>query len=104
MRRILKRCPGIELHLGTALGTEVTLDELKRRHDAVLLTIGAWWGKKMEIPGEEDGRVVDGVGFLRRCERRRAARAAREGGRDRRRRRVDGRLPGWPRGCPAASM
>ena len=66
MRRILKRCPGIKLHLGTALGAEVSLDELKRRHDAVLLTIGAWWGKQMEIPGEEDGRVVDGVGFLRR--------------------------------------
>ena len=66
MQRILKRCPGIEVHLGTALGADVTLDELKRRHDAVLLTIGAWWGKEMEIPGEEDGRVVDGVSFLRR--------------------------------------
>ena len=32
----------------------------------MLLTIGAWWGKPMGIPGEEDERVVDGVGFLRR--------------------------------------
>ena len=66
MQRILKRCPGIKVHLNTTLGTDVTLDELKRRHDAVLLTIGAWWGRKMEVPGEDDGRVVDGVGFLRR--------------------------------------
>jgi NADPH-dependent glutamate synthase beta subunit-like oxidoreductase len=66
MGRMLKRCPGIELHLGCALGRDVTLDELKARHDAVLLTIGAWWGKPMQIPGEDDPRVVDGVGFLRR--------------------------------------
>jgi NADPH-dependent glutamate synthase beta subunit-like oxidoreductase len=66
MDRMLKHCPGIKVHLDTALGREVTLDELKHRHDAVLLTIGAWWGKPMNIPGEDDLRVVDGVGFLRR--------------------------------------
>ena len=66
MQRVLKRCPGIKVHLNTALGTDVTLGELKERHDAVLLTIGAWWGKKMEIPGEDDDRVIDGVSFLRR--------------------------------------
>ena len=44
----------------------MSLGELEERHDAVLLTIGAWWGKPMGIPGEEDERVVDGVGFLRR--------------------------------------
>ncbi len=64
--RLMQRCPGLEVHLGTALGRDVGLDELKARHDAVLLTIGAWWGKPMGIPGEDDERVVDGVGFLRR--------------------------------------
>ena len=54
------------MHLDTALGRDVSLEELKERHDAVLLTIGAWWGKPMGVPGEEDERVVDGVGFLRR--------------------------------------
>lgn len=63
--RILKHCPGIEVHLEHALGDQVTLDQLKQRHDAVVLTIGAWWGKKVGIPGEADERVVDGVGFLR---------------------------------------
>ncbi|MBM3396434.1 MAG: FAD-binding protein, partial [Betaproteobacteria bacterium] len=66
MNRMLKHCPGIEVHLNTSLGRDVTLDELKLRHDAVLLTIGAWWGKSMEIAGKDDPRVVDGVGFLRR--------------------------------------
>ena len=64
--RLLKHCPGIEVHTGTALGAQVSLAELKSRHDAVLLTIGAWWGKALDVPGAEDSRVVDGVGFLRR--------------------------------------
>jgi NADPH-dependent glutamate synthase beta subunit-like oxidoreductase len=64
--RLFKRCPGIKVHLNCALGDDVSLEGLKARHDAVLLTIGAWWGKPMGIPGEDDPRVVDGVSFLRR--------------------------------------
>ncbi len=64
--RVMKRCPGLKLHVNTALGKDISLEELKQKHDAVLLTIGAWWGKSMNIPGEDDEHVVDGVGFLRR--------------------------------------
>ena len=64
--RLMQRCPGLEVHLNTALGREVSLAELKLRHDAVLLAIGSWWGKPMGIPGEQDERVVDGVSFLRK--------------------------------------
>ncbi len=66
LARLRRRCPGLRLHTNTALGRDVHLDELKERHAAVLLAIGAWWGKPMEIPGERDERVVDGVEFLRR--------------------------------------
>lgn len=66
MQRLFNHCPGITLHCGVALGKDVTLDELKARHSAVLLTIGSWWGKSMNIPGETHPNVVDGVGFLRR--------------------------------------
>lgn len=67
MQRLFQKCPGIKLHLNCGLGEKVTLDELKERHDAVLLTIGAFHGKPMGIPGEDgDDRVVDGVGFLAR--------------------------------------
>lgn len=66
MDRILNHCPGIKVHYNTALGQDVTLDELKERHDAVLLCIGSWWGKSMGVPGDDDPRVVDGVSFLRR--------------------------------------
>ena len=66
MDRILNHCPGIEVHFNTTLGQDVTLDELKERHDAVLLCIGSWWGKTMGVPGDDDPRVIDGVSFLRR--------------------------------------
>ncbi|HER27425.1 MAG TPA: FAD-binding protein, partial [Rhodospirillales bacterium] len=70
LNRMLTRCPGIKIHLGTPLTSQgeggISLDELKGKHHAVLLTIGAWWGKSMEIPGADDPRVVDGVEFLRR--------------------------------------
>jgi NADPH-dependent glutamate synthase beta subunit-like oxidoreductase len=66
IQRLLARCPGITIHLETALGRDVSLEELKERHDAVLLTIGAWWGKGMRIENADDPRVVDGVTFLRR--------------------------------------
>jgi NADPH-dependent glutamate synthase beta subunit-like oxidoreductase len=63
--RLLSRYPGIRVHLNSALGDNVSLDDLKNHHDAVLLTVGAWWGKTMEIPGASLANVVDGVGFLR---------------------------------------
>lgn len=66
LERLQKRCPGLTIHLNTALGHGVTLEQLKQRHDAVLLTIGSWWGKRMGVPGDDDAAVVDGVEFLRR--------------------------------------
>ncbi len=64
IERMLARCPGVTVHLGTALGRDVALEELKGRHDAVLLTIGAWWAKPFGA-AIDDPRVVDGVEFLR---------------------------------------
>jgi len=64
--RMLARCPGIHVHLDTGLGGDVTLDELEERHDAVLLTIGAWWAKGLRMANADDQRVEDGVEFLRR--------------------------------------
>ncbi|MDH3221541.1 MAG: FAD-dependent oxidoreductase, partial [Gammaproteobacteria bacterium] len=62
--RMMAHCPGIKVHLETALGDKVSLDELKQRHAAVLLAIGAFVGKPMGIPGESEPFVRDGVGFL----------------------------------------
>jgi NADPH-dependent glutamate synthase beta subunit-like oxidoreductase len=62
--RMMAHCPGIEVHLGSALGKDVSLDELKQKHDVVLLAIGAFVGKPMGVPGEAEPFVRDGVGFL----------------------------------------
>jgi len=43
--RVLKHCPGIKVHLNSALGKDVTIDELKEKHDTILLSIGAFVGK-----------------------------------------------------------
>lgn len=65
--RILKRCPGITLHLDTPLAPDgVTLAGLRESHDAVLLAIGASAGKKLGVPGDDLAQVMDGVGFLNR--------------------------------------
>ncbi len=65
--RMLARCPGITVHLETTLGDDITLEELKERHAAVLLAIGAWWGKGVGLEQPtSDERVIDGVTFLRR--------------------------------------
>ncbi|MDH3635526.1 MAG: FAD-dependent oxidoreductase [Gammaproteobacteria bacterium] len=64
--RMLAHCPGIKIHLNSALGEQVSLDELKQKHDAVLLSIGAFVGKPMGIPGEKAPFVEDGVSFLYR--------------------------------------
>ncbi|MGD2172490.1 MAG: FAD-dependent oxidoreductase [Gammaproteobacteria bacterium] len=62
--RMMAHCPGIKVHLNSALGRDVSLDELKGKHDAVLLSIGAFVGKPMGVPGEAEPFVRDGVGFL----------------------------------------
>jgi len=66
IKRLLTHCPGIEVHTNTPLGADLTLDDLKARHDAVVMTIGASLGKTMGIDGEDRDAVVDGVGFLKR--------------------------------------
>ena len=66
MERQLKHCPGITIHTNTTLGRDISLEDLKKRHAAVLVTIGSWWGKAMGVPGEAHPNIVDGVGFLRR--------------------------------------
>ena len=58
IQRLEHRCPGLKMHYNCALGENVSLKALKDRHDAVLLTIGAWWGKEMNIDGEADERVA----------------------------------------------
>lgn len=57
---------GIEVKTNTALGRDVTLEELREEYDAVFLGVGAWKSRKMGIPGEELEGVMHGIEFLRK--------------------------------------
>ncbi len=56
---------GVEMKNNVRIGTDTTLDEIKNRHDATLVAIGAWKSSSMRIPGEELNGVYGGIDFLR---------------------------------------
>ncbi len=55
---------GVKTHLNTAVGKDVSLDDLRTRFDYVFLGVGAQKGKKLGIPGEDAEGVVDALEFL----------------------------------------
>jgi formate dehydrogenase major subunit len=57
---------GVDLNLNCAAGRDVTMDELRKRHQVLFLGIGAHKGKAMRIPGEEGPGVWTGTEYLRR--------------------------------------
>ena len=55
---------GVEVKTNTRVGTDVTLDELEKKHDAVLFAIGAQTGRGLPIPGADASNCISGVAFL----------------------------------------
>ena len=55
---------GVEIRCGSALGTEVSLDELKEQYHAVYVAIGAQKGATLGIDGEDAENVWSGLDFL----------------------------------------
>ena len=65
IERILKNCPGIRVNLNCALGSEISLEQLKEKHDAVLLAPGLWQDRKLGVPGESENLDgLRGIDFL----------------------------------------
>ena len=56
---------GIEVHLDTRVGKDVSLDELRAKFDAVFIAIGAQGGTKLDIPGSDAPNCVDALSLLR---------------------------------------
>ena len=56
---------GVEMKNNVKLGTDITLDQLRTGHDAVLLAIGAWTSMPLRCPGEDLDGVIGGIDFLR---------------------------------------
>jgi len=58
---------GVELKTNTALGKDLTLDDLERDgFEAIFIAVGAHQGRKLDVPGENEYEgVIDCIKFLR---------------------------------------
>ncbi|HTQ10144.1 MAG TPA: FAD-dependent oxidoreductase [Fimbriimonadaceae bacterium] len=57
---------GIEIKLNSPIGKETTLEDLRKRHAAVFLGIGAHQERKLGIEGESLPNIWGGIEFLRK--------------------------------------
>ena len=55
---------GVELKLNTAVGHDISLDDLRKEYKAIFVAMGAHKGIQMRIQGEEAENVFTGTGFL----------------------------------------
>ena len=55
---------GIEVKTNCEIGKDVTLDELTKKHDAVLIAIGLSQSRSINIPGVEGPGVLLAIPFL----------------------------------------
>ncbi|MDD3185749.1 MAG: NAD(P)-binding protein [Anaerostipes sp.] len=56
---------GVKVEYGKSIGKDLSVAQLKKQFDAVLITIGASTDKKLGIQGEDANGVVSAVQFLR---------------------------------------
>jgi len=56
---------GVTLKNNVRIGSDVTLDHLRRVYDAVIVAVGAWSSSDLRCPGEELDGVLGGIDFLR---------------------------------------
>ena len=56
---------GVAFHGRTIVGKDITLRELREKHDAVLIAAGAGIPRKLDVPGEEDANVIYALDYLK---------------------------------------
>lgn len=56
---------GVEVKHGVKIGQDITIQELRQKYDAVLITIGASTDKKLGLEGEDADGILSAVEFLR---------------------------------------
>jgi glutamate synthase (NADPH/NADH) small chain len=65
MRRIDRlKTGGIVFHEGFDVGREATLDQLRAKHDALLVATGVYAARAIEVPGAEGAGVVEALDYL----------------------------------------
>lgn len=56
---------GVEVKTGVSVGNDISLDDVRKAHDAVYVSIGAHTDNKLRIPNEDAEGVLSAVQFLR---------------------------------------
>ena len=65
MRRVERlKAAGIVFHEGFAVGHDASLDDLRQRHDAILIATGVYKARPMDLPGGDANGVVAALDFL----------------------------------------
>ncbi|MBI5503015.1 MAG: FAD-dependent oxidoreductase [Deltaproteobacteria bacterium] len=65
---------GVTIRTGWKLGGTHTVAGLRKKHDAVFLSLGAWDDLALRIPSEDSAGVRSGIDFLRRAAEEKIAR------------------------------
>ncbi|MHC4472714.1 MAG: NAD(P)-binding protein [Planctomycetota bacterium] len=60
---------GVSLEVGVAVGRDVSMEEIRQKHQVVFVGIGAHKGRLLGCPGEEAENVWTGTEFLNRANR-----------------------------------
>jgi NADPH-dependent glutamate synthase beta subunit-like oxidoreductase len=55
---------GVELHMNTRVGRDISFEQLEQDYDAILIAIGAQQGRTLNVPGGDAPNCVSGVAFL----------------------------------------
>ena len=63
-RTNLLRAAGIEFRLGVEIGSGMSFEELRRRHDAVLIATGVYKAMELACPGAGLGGVEQALDYL----------------------------------------
>ncbi|WP_375393261.1 NAD(P)-dependent oxidoreductase [uncultured Sphingomonas sp.] len=65
MRRVERLAAGgIVFHQGFAVGRDATLDQLRQRHDALLIATGVYRARAVDVAGDERDGVVEAIDYL----------------------------------------
>jgi len=67
LRRELKHLEdlGVVFKTGVRVGKDISLADLRKKHNAVFIAVGAHRGRELGLPGEDAEGVYDAVSFLR---------------------------------------
>lgn len=65
MRRVERLIQGgIHIHTGFDVGSDSTLDELRRKHDAILIATGVYKPREISVPGSDAKGVIPALDYL----------------------------------------